>query len=225
MKILIATPAYDGKVNIAYAISMAETCTMLTSKGIHLDLFIPHSGSLLCAERNRILKKFLETDATHLLCIDSDLGWPSKAVEAFIAHEVDFVAGVYPARGMKTFMFRPKLNPDQSLVTNGINLIKMDYIPAGFMFIRREVIEKMIECNPERYFKPKDPSAPDGHALFNTEVYEGEFWGEDFVFCRLVREAGFDIWVDPNVQFNHDGNIGMLAEVLTNQMQKVEDAK
>ncbi len=217
IKVFIATPSYSGKVNAQYAISLAETCTLLYTKGIGVQLFIPTSGSLLAAERNRILKSFLESDCTHILCLDNDLGWPCQSVEALIKHDVDFVGGVYPARLERTFLFRPCLKEDDALVTNNVNLIKMQYIPAGFMLLKRNVIEKMNEFHKDRYFKPKDPAAADGYALFNTELYEGEFWGEDFVFCRLAREAGFDIWVDPLIEFDHDGTRGMLAEILTNQ--------
>ena len=93
----------------------------------------------------------------------------------------------------------------------------MQYIPAGFMLLKRCVIEKMIQKHPETRFEPKDKKNPSGYALFNTEIYEGEFWGEDFVFCRRAREAGVEIWVDPMIQFDHAGNIGALAEILTNE--------
>lgn len=217
MKIMIATPAYDGKVHAQYANALAETCSMLCSQGISIDLFICPSGSLLCAERNRIMKRFMESDCTHILCIDSDLGWPALAVDAMIKHNVDFVAGVYPARKAKMFLYRACFNADGSLQTNGVNLVKMEAVPAGFMLIKKEVIQKVIELNPDLYFRPKDPNAPDGYALFNTMLIDKEFWGEDFVFCRLVLAAGFDIWADPAIQFDHDGNIGMFAEILTNR--------
>lgn len=216
IKLMIATPAYSGRVHATYCSAIAETCALLGSKGIGIQLHIPTSGSLLAAERNRILRHFVNSECTHLLCIDSDLAWPAVAVEALLKHNVDFVGGCYPARQENTFLFRPCNNPDGSLVTNGISLVKMEYIPAGFMMIRKAVIEKMQEVHADRYFKPKGAAGEDGYALFNTEVYEGEFWGEDYVFCRLVREAGFDIWVDPAIQFNHDGKVGMLAQVLTN---------
>lgn len=222
IKLLIATPAYSGKVDANYAISLAETCSYLTSKGISIEMFVPTSGSLLAAERNRILRRFVKSDCTHILCIDADLAWPAIAVEAMLKHNVDFVGGCYPARLDKTFLFRPAHNPDGSLVTNGISLLKMEYIPAGFMLIRRAVVEKMNEVHSERYFKPKQGPGDDGYALFNTEVYDGEFWGEDYLFCRLVREAGFDIWVDPMIQFNHAGQIGMLAEALTGDKTKAK---
>jgi len=216
IKLFISTPAYSGKVNASYSIALAETVAHLAAKGISCQMFIPTSGSLLCAERNRILKKFLESDCTHILCIDGDLAWPSVAVEAMLKHNVDMVGGCYPARLDNTFLFRPCKEANGSLSTNGISLMKMEYIPAGFLLMRRCVIEKMQEVHKDRYFKSKQGPPEEGYALFNTEIYEGEFWGEDYVFCRLVREAGFDIWVDPMIQFNHEGRIGMLAQCLTN---------
>jgi hypothetical protein len=155
-----------------------------------------------------------------MFCVDSDLGWPAQAVLAMLSKKVPFIAGVYPARLEKSFLFRPSLNSDGSVVVDQEKgLLKMEYIPAGFMLLERKVLETMIEKNPHTKFVPKDPAntTGSGHALFNTEVYEGEFWGEDFVFCRLARAAGFDIWVDPVIQFDHAGNIGMLAEVLTDK--------
>jgi len=218
VKLFIATPAFDGKVHVPFAISLAETSVLCAKNHINVEYRVVTSGSLLCAERNRLLSSFLDSDCTHILCIDSDLGWPAQAVLAMLSKKVPFIAGCYPARTEKSFLFRPSVNENNSLVTDKERgLVKMEYIPAGFMLIERQVIEKMIETTPERKFTPKDPSIPSGHALFNTEIYEGEFWGEDFVFCRLAREAGFDIWVDPLIQFNHAGNIGMFAEVLTDK--------
>ena len=90
----------------------------------------------------------------------------------------------------------------------------MEAVPAGFMLIKRNVIEKMMKDNPKDYYCPKD-GGPDGHALFNTEMIDGEFWGEDYVFCNKARKSGFDIWIDPYIQFSHAGRVGMFAETLS----------
>jgi hypothetical protein len=58
------------------------------------------------------------------------------------------------------------------------------------------------------------------YCFFDTEVYDGEFWGEDYVFCRRVREAGFDIYVDPLIEFDHAGTVGSLIEILTTDKDK-----
>lgn len=217
--VFIATPAYSGKVNIAYTLAFAQTLHLLTQNNILVTPYISASGSLLVAERNKIIEQFWKSKATHLLCIDGDLGWPAAAVMAMLDTEKEFVAGCYPARGEKnTFLFRPvyKNKKDESLFVEK-HLIKMEYIPAGFMLISRSVIAKMREKYPELYYEPKDPrNNPEaGFCFFDTEVYEGEFWGEDYVFCRRARGAGVDIWVDPLIQFDHDGTIGMLIECLT----------
>lgn len=223
-KLFIATPAFDGKVNIQYAISLAETHTLLASKGVECTVKMHASGSLLVAERNRLVKVFLETDCTHMLCIDSDLGWPAMAVLAMLEHDVDFCGGCYPARGDDVFLFRPDYhnNEDKSLVVSEKKLVKMNYIPAGFLLLKRHVLEKMIADRPDLYFEPKDPAKKNesGHYLFATELHEGEFWGEDFVFCRRAKESGFDIWVDPFIEFDHAGKRGMFAQILTNEKEK-----
>jgi hypothetical protein len=217
MKVMVATPAYSGKVDIPYAVSYAETVCLLRTRNIEVQPCIVQSGSLLVAERNRLVQAFWESDCTHILCIDGDLGWPAQAVLAMLDAKKEFVAGVYPARGAeKTFLFRPEHREDGAIETDN-HLLKMQYIPAGFMLIARSAIEKMRGAHPDLYYEPKDPrNNPDpGYCFFNTEVWEGEFWGEDFVFCRKAREAGVDIWVDPLIQFNHAGTIGMLLDVMT----------
>ena len=218
VKLFIATPAFDGRVHVPFALSLSETTLLCARNHIQVEYRVMTSGSLLCAERNRLIKSFLESDCTHMLCIDSDLGWPPQSVLALLEKNVEFVAGVYPARQEKAFLFRPSTNENGSIVTDPIKgLLKMEYIPAGFMLLQRSVLEKMIEKHPQTKFQPKDERNESGYALFNTEVFEGEFWGEDYVFCRLAREAGIDIWVDPMIQFNHAGSIGMLAQVLSDK--------
>lgn len=215
--VFIATPAYDGKVNIPYAISLADTTSLLKMHGIEVTTRVVTSGSLLVAERNRLIQAFWESKATHMLCIDSDLGWPPQAVLAMLDADKEFVAGVYPARGdQHAFLFRPVKNKNDTIVQDK-HLLKMQYIPAGFMLLKRSVIEKMRKKHKKLYYEPKDPrnNPEPGYCFFNTEVWEGEFWGEDYVFCRNARAAGIDIWVDPLIQFDHAGTIGMLMQALT----------
>jgi len=225
-KLMIATPAYDGKVWPQYAIALSETVLLLAGNQIQTQIHIPTAGSLLVAERNRIIENFMRSDCTHLLCIDADLGWPAQAVLAMIQHDVEFVAGVYPARGEKSFVFRGKHNEDSSLVKNGKGLLGMEYIPAGFMLLTRAVFEKMRDKHPHLYYEPKAQEMKHmaGWLFFNTEIYDGEFWGEDYVFCRNARNAGIEIWVDPLIQFNHAGTIGAFIETLTGDPPEVKDA-
>jgi hypothetical protein len=227
MKLMIATPAYSGNVTISYMLSFNKTVMLLASQGIEVQPLVTTSGSLLVAERNRIIQAFWDSDCTHLLCIDADLGWAEQAVPAMLKTGKEFIGGCYPARGaVREFLFRPVKNEFGSIVQNEEykHLLKMDYIPAGFMLIARSVIEKMRNKFPELYYEPKDKRSKEeaAYCFFNTEVWNGEFWGEDYVFCRKAREAGVEIWVDPLIQFDHAGTVGMLLDLI-NQTPKNEN--
>jgi hypothetical protein len=217
-KLMIVTPAYDGKLNAQYCVALMQTAVTLKENHIPFEININTSGSLLVAERNKLTETFMRSDCTHMLCIDADLGWPPAALIAMILADKEFVAGVYPSRGDKVFTFRPKLNENKSIVQIG-NLLGMEYIPAGFMLIKRSVIEKMREKFPELYYEPiaEQMKFAKGFCFFDTEVWNGEFWGEDYVFCRRAREAGVDIWVDPMIEFDHAGQRGALMAVLSNK--------
>jgi len=222
MKIFIATPAFDGKTHVQYTTSLSDTTSWLSMHGISYQLSITVSGSLLAAERNKLISLFMQSDCTHILCIDSDLGWPAQAVTAMLLKDVEFVAGLYPTRKVKQFLFRNQTNENGSLIVDADKkLVKMQCIPAGFMLIKRSAIEKMQAHHPELYFEPKDKAHEPRFALFNTELFEGEFWGEDYVFCNRATAAGIDIWIDPAIQFDHAGIIGSFAEALTDDKSKI----
>lgn len=222
--VFIVTPAYDGKVFAQYAISLMETKLLLESKGIKVTVRIEPNGSLLVASRNRLTELFWESEATHMLCIDNDLGWPAQAVLAMLQSDKEFVAGIYPSRKEKGFIFRPIYKEDESLLTEN-HLIKMEAVPAGFMLLKREAIKKMRKKFPELYYSPKDPrdDSESTYMLFNTELIDGAFWGEDYVFCLRASKAGVDIWADPLIQFDHAGTIGMLAEILIRKPENTNE--
>ena len=234
--LFIATPAQDGKLHIPYAYSMSETLFALRMHGVAVSTHIAPGGSALTATRNQIIEAFWNSkdQETHLLCIDADLGWPAQGVLAMLDADRDFIAGVYPARlpaensplpaDSEEYMWRPALRPDMKLIQDG-NLLKADYVPAGFIMLSRAHIGRMR--NQLRHLKctPKNPNVINpfrGYGFFHDGVFEGEWWGEDFTFCRYAREAGAEIWVDPMIQFSHAGKVGMLAQKIG---RMVEDQK
>jgi hypothetical protein len=42
-------------------------------------------------------------------------------------------------------------------------------------------------------------------AMFDFEVTEEGYMGEDFLFCDRARELGFDVWIDPSISLGHMG--------------------
>jgi hypothetical protein len=195
--------------------------------GVKVSIRIEPHSSLLVAARNRLTEIFWISDATHMLCIDADLGWPAQAVLAMLESKKDFVAGVYPSRKEKGFIFRPEYKDyETGKLTVENHLIKMEGVHDGIMLLSREAIKKMRKYYPELYYAPKDPrdNTESTFALFNTEVIDGQFWGEDYVFCKRATVAGVDIWADPLIQFDHAGNIGSLTDILTDEKPDASDS-
>jgi hypothetical protein len=219
-KLLIATPAFGGNVTIPYLVSFGATVALLPQKGVSIQPLVVKSGSLLVAERNRLLEAFWESDCTHMLCIDADVGWHAEDLLRMLHADKEFIAACYPARADENvFLFRPIVREDGSIENSG-HLLKMEYIPAGFMLISREAVRKMREAHPDLAYCPKQDTGLrplGGYAFFNTGIMDGEFWGEDYLFCKHAREAGVDIWVDPTMVIHHAGKEAALIEVLSDK--------
>lgn len=216
-KIFLCTPAHYGKVTAEYAVSLSDTACLLAKNKIKMDIRISVSGSMLCFERNKLTAAFMDSDCTHILMVDSDIGWDAKCILNMLSKDVDFLVGCYKSRHQNNFIFTPCLNEDGSFVVNKENnLLKMMYVPAGFMLIKKCVIEKMMKAYPELAFTVKNEKKTHKfHGLFNSEVKDGKFWGEDYGFCKKASSCGIDIWCDPNIKINHAGNVGILSEIFT----------
>lgn len=228
-KVFVGTPAYNGMVHVHYAMMLLDMQKILELHGYEVIVRLPVGGSLLVADRNRLVEMFWESNCDYMICLDNDLAFDPRyalrMLDTLISTDKQFIGGVYPSRDGKGFNFRPvNLEDGRIDQCKDTGLLKMNYIPAGCMIFTREMIAVMREAYPHLYYSPKDPRSDteSAYCFFDTEVWEGEFWGEDYVFCRRIREAGFDIWVDPTIVFNHAGIIGALIEVLTDDKSKAQ---
>ena len=83
---------------------------------------------------------------------------------------------------------------------------------TGVMMIKRQVIDKMVKQYPEtRYTNDlnTDPSLnPYFYALFDTMIDPNtkRYLSEDYTFCRRWQQMGGEIWMDPSINLDHQGN-------------------
>lgn len=92
------------------------------------------------------------------------------------------------------------------------NLVEVSRIATGFMMIKRNVIEKMIEAYPETKYNPDtlgDATNPDDfkyyYALFDCEVKNQQYLSEDWMFCDRWRKCGGKIYADITLPLSHTG--------------------
>ena len=203
--LFIATPCLDGNVNAHYTASLVRTLSALQQRGWRwprIDFEI--GNSLIADARNKLVARFLASDCSDLVFIDSDLSWSAEELLRLASFDVPFVAGVYQRKSRSKIDFAVKFGPAIAMDAQG--LIAVDRVGTGFMRLRRDCIEKMVAAHPElRLRHPSQPDDPNFHALFDTGIVDGEFVGEDFLFCDRWRALGGRVLVDPAMNFGHHG--------------------
>jgi hypothetical protein len=97
-KIMVGLPAYNSDVKLTCVNGLINLFTSLASSGIETDREFLGNESLVPRARNRIANRFLETDCTHLLFVDADVGFRPKDVAKLLHADVDVIVGAYPMK-------------------------------------------------------------------------------------------------------------------------------
>ena len=202
--IVIATPSLDGNVSAHYTGALVRTLGLLRQRGLGAEIHFEIGNSLIADARNKLVSKFLATDARDLVFVDSDLAWKAEDFVRLMSAPHPFVAGVYQRKSRTKIDFTVKFGP--TIAMDEHRLMEVERVGTGFMRLRRDCIEKMVAAYPQ--LKLRNPSAPDDPnlvALFDTTVVDGQFIGEDFTFCDRWRAIGGQVLVDPSMNFGHHG--------------------
>lgn len=211
MKVAFAIPTYDGKLDTRCVMSLVSSILMLTKKKIDYDLLIMSNCTHLSVARNTLVSMFMDTDATDLFFIDADVGFDPVAVIKLLERNEGIVAGVYPLkRDIQQFPVRIKTR-DNIPIGKGSSridcLIEAESLPTGFMRIKREVIVEMQKAYPElKYESNNVDTIQVGYDLFNMGVNLSKKWTtEDYAFCDRWRAIGGQLWLYPDITFEHVG--------------------
>jgi hypothetical protein len=238
--IFFATPCYGGSCGEPYLRSMMEMTAFLAKSNIAYSFASLANESLVTRARNKLVKQFLKTDATHLFFIDSDIRFNFTDPIKIVLHDKDVVVGAYPMKSQnlerlvgKRFSSEADIRKTMSrYVTNFVfespeaeaagelaivdGLVEVHDAGTGFMCIKREVIEKMIEAYPETEYIPERENEP-SWALFDTMIDDDKrYLSEDYTFCRRWQKLGGKIQLDPDVRLDHFGSIVYMGVPLFN---------
>lgn len=218
-RLFIATPAYGRQVTLDYHISLLETVAELYGQGIAVD---PQyvCDSLITRARNILVSRFLNSDCTHFLFIDSDLGWKPEAALRLLwamraAPDVEAACVMYPLRALPQKFPVNLLEP--FVAHPVVPLVEATRVPTGFLMLKRSAFERMIAAYPERAARFEEHGA-NQYAFFDCLIENGDYISEDFGFSTLFRRAGGRIWVDPEPTLRHVGPhefVGRLADHFT----------
>ena len=237
-EIFVATPVHS-EVSIHYTQALIEFQKLCFKKKLSVSFHLIKS-SLVTQGRNLSVAGFLESKATHLLFIDSDIYFQGKSILSMLKADKHVISVPYPLKALmwdkafkkiqqgriktpddirRALHTYPMKVPDVNNITLDNGVMEVTDSPTGCMLIKREVIEKMIASYPELYFE-NDLNLDEEFAkwtyLFFDCMHEPDtkrYLSEDYAFCRRWQALGGEVWLDPLINLDHVGHFTFSGNV------------
>lgn len=221
-KLWIALPCYGGTLTCATQKSLLHDIFPLVMRGVEVKIFDELGHADIYSLRAQIVANFLsDADADELVMIDTDVCWDAYGLEKLLSHDVDLVAAPYPKRENPIkFMFRSAVDDGGELMGDPqTGLVEVWGMPAGFMRMRRGMLEKMVD-----HYRAElgiyDPMVPGEECvrIFDPYFYTGSdgrrrALGEDYAFCQRWRDIGGKVWMDVSIPMAHIGTEAFKGEL------------
>jgi glycosyltransferase involved in cell wall biosynthesis len=203
MKVLIATPAYTGEVNVKYTISLINTIRISISRNIHIDLAYTTSDALVQKSRNYLVTLAINENYDYIIFIDDDIEWDPEWIFQMIKFQVDVVCGVYRKKYDEPEQYAVRLiEPLQGDSRTG--LLKADGVNTGFLCLTRKACISLWAVS-----EPYDSGIlPNERMMFDIKIENGTLFSEDYVMSHKLKSLGYELWVDPRMTCVHYGPKG-----------------
>ena len=209
-KIMLGLPTYDFKVSAKLAISLASFCVQAQQHGVDIQICNISGCSVVSRVRNLIAYDFLQSDCTDLMFIDSDINFEAEDIFRLMAWGSDpkkgIVAGIPVARKKgQVYISTLDQDEDNNIFMDKMGLIRAKRVATAFMLIRREVFTQLKDAHPEWVYHDEKKVGDEMIAFFDFALVDGQYIGEDYLFCDRARELGFEVWIDPTIKLGHMG--------------------
>lgn len=221
-KVMLASPLFSGDVCGQFVYSALGSQLLCLGRGILLEFKWIQNLSLVQCARNYLLKVFLEGDYTHLLYVDADLGWSCNAIHRMVERNVDVIGGVYPRKNNGEF---PMPYVQMGGCKEQTGLLEVFRLPTGFLLLSRKAVEKAVEGKPVYTMEVEGFKRQVAHVFDIKYDYDKkDIISEDYAFCDELRELGFKLYCELDINFSHSGRgvwTGNLLKRLTEVKSKV----
>jgi glycosyltransferase involved in cell wall biosynthesis len=197
-KVMIGTPAFDGRVDVWYANSLVNTVKLAMQRQVELVPIYMSYDSLVQRARNDIVRLAIEEDFDDLIFIDSDEEWNPEWIFKLLDLKEE-VIGVPVVKKSDQMMFNIKALPTGlKQLQNG--LMEVEAVGTGFMKISKSALKKVWDASPE--YKNEGRSC---RMVFDIKIENGDLVSEDNVFCQKWRSLGGKVYIEPTMTCNHIG--------------------
>ena len=226
--VFIATPMAGGMATGEYVAALAQTAVICLRNGLGVLYMYRQNDSIIASARNHLTQQFLESQATHLMWIDADIGFNPIDIVSMAVADQDIVCGVYPKKGIDwdrvaqaardgvpaeelrghvgSFVFHPvddtRAGDPADELAKSDGLVEIAAGGTGFMMIKRGVFEAL--SSEVREYAVEQTRLREFYAT-DIDAESGQYISEDFYFCRLARRHGFKVYAAPWIHLTHTG--------------------
>ena len=180
-KIFVATPMYGGQCHGMYTKSMCDLSKLCQAYEVDMKAWFMFNESLITRARNYCADEFMRSDFTHMMFIDSDIGFDPNDVLTLAAlsepgSEYEIMCGPYPKktiawekikravdkgwadespseleRFVGDYVFNPDENTEEIRLDEPVSVLEGG---TGFMMIQRSAFEKFAKAYPDLSYLP-----------------------------------------------------------------------
>jgi len=194
LRVLVATPVAKT-VEERYCHSLFGLCKYETARGTDLDVVLQR-GPRIHHNRNEFARQFLAEGYEWLLQIDMDVAFPMDTLQKFLAHGKDVVFGMYVLNmGKRLHASFYEMNEKKRYAPIGAfgdGLIEIDAGGTGLCLTHHTVMEAVEKLD-----------YGDTFPWFDLTPTQGGWYSEDFTFCQRIKEAGYKIYGDCDIETGH----------------------
>lgn len=224
-RLYVATPCFGCMMADVFLLSLMQLQAECGKRGIECFVDFIGNESLVQRARNILAARFLRSDSTHLLFIDSDIGFSPSTVFRLLEADKDIVTAIYPKKAVDWEAVERKLkqgdtgqepahmlgldynmNLGDSTVKVEDGFVKVLDAATGFMLIKKQSLEAMTATYADTLTCVNDLPGDRGHPSYVTEYVAlfdclidpdtRRYLSEDFAFQRRAQAMGLETWAD-----------------------------
>lgn len=198
-KVLIGTPAHDGRLDVWYTNSLVNTIRLSYEKSTYVHAIYTSYDSLIQRARNSLVRIALEQGYDDLFFIDSDVEWEPEWVFRLLERP-EPVVGASLVKKSDNEGYTVKLANKHLVYNEDKTLLDVDGVGTGFLKISRAALQKLWDISPVYISEGEEH-----RMIFDVVVRNGDLISEDYIMCEKWKSLGYKVWLDPTITCNHLG--------------------
>jgi len=233
MKVLLATPSYDGRFDVRYVDSLLQTQILCAQNNIQLLPYYLCYDSLIQRARNDYFKVAYQSQVDVLFFIDSDIGWNPQDFLKLVLSDKDMIGGTYRKKTDNEELYAFKSlgeNKDTfNIVPDSDGILEVAGLGCGFLKLSKNCVTQLVDS--EKNFYSGEIDVNDNlkitknvcECVINANNF---FVSEDIIMGYKWQQLGGKVYLDTNINLVHVGAKdyqGNVAEWLKNWKIKFEN--